>query len=77
MVAEVITLRTHTLKDVPSVLREIAGQIESGDFGVIESVALVAVSAEDVDVCLCGKASSPGDAHMILHAGMIRLADTL
>lgn len=77
MVAEVITLRTHTVKDVPATLREIASQIETGEYGQIESVALVAVGPDALDVCLCGKASSPGDAHIILHAGMLRLADTV
>lgn len=77
MVAEVVTLRTHTIKDIPAVLREIAGQLESGEFGAFDKCALVIVGENDIDVCLCGNASSPGDAHMILHAGMLKLVETV
>lgn len=77
MVAEVVTLPTHAPKDIPTTLREIADQIENGDFGVVDSCVMVAVAEEDLDVCLMGKANSIGDAHIILHAGMLRLADTV
>ncbi len=77
MVAEVVKLRDYTLRDIPSVLRKIADQIEAGEFPGAESCALVVTAEDAIDVCLCGKASTPGDAHMILHAGMLKLADTI
>lgn len=77
MVAEVVTLRDYTLRDVPSVLRKIAEQIESGEYGVVDKCAVVVLSDENLDVCLCGNASTAGDAHILLHAGMLRLADNM
>lgn len=77
MVAEVVNLREYNLRDIPSVLRKIASQIETGDFPGAESCALVVAAPEAIEVCVCGEASSPGEAHMILHAGMLKLTDTL
>lgn len=76
MVAEVVSIRDYTLRDIPAVLRKIADQIESGEFPNATACAVV-VSGEELDVCLAGDVSSPGDAHMLLHAGMLRLADSL
>lgn len=77
MVAEVVSLRDYTLRDIPAVLRKIADQVESGEFPSAESCALVMVMEDGIDVFAFGEVSSPGDAHMILHAGMLRLADSL
>lgn len=77
MVAEVLNLRDFTLRDVPSVLRKIAEQIESGDFGSVQRCAVVVMNEDDIDICLSGDAHSLGDAHILLHAGMIKLADSL
>lgn len=77
MVAEVVKLRDYTVRDIPSVLRKIAEQIETGEFPGAESCALVVMAEDAIDVCVCGKASSPGDAHIILHAGMVKLVDSI
>lgn len=76
MVAEVITLRDYSLRDIPATLRQIADQIERGDFPNAAQCAVV-VSGEVIDVCLCGETHSAGDAHMLLAAGMQKLIDTL
>lgn len=73
--AEVLPMRDYTLRDIPSVLRKIAEQIESGEFPSAKACAVV-VSGETLDVCLAGEVSSYGDAHMLLHAGMLALADS-
>ncbi len=74
MTAEIVQLRSYTLRDIPAVLREIASQIESGDFPGVTGCAVV-VEGESLDVCLAGETHSQADAYMLLAAGMTALMD--
>ena len=71
--SNVINLFDNSLKDIPTMLRKVAEQIESGEFG--DAVALAMVVDRDIglDVCISGKCETPADAHILLTAGAFRL----
>jgi cephalosporin hydroxylase len=45
MTAEIVSLATHTLQDVPNVLRAIADQMEAGEYGEVQLGAVVVEDA--------------------------------
>lgn len=45
MVAEVVTLRQHTLRDVPAMLRRLADDLEAGQYGEVSDLVAVCLPA--------------------------------
>ena len=60
MVAEVITLREHSLQDIPAMLRRCADRIEAGEHGTVTAMAAVAqIDGDDIQVWGWGATDCP------------------
>lgn len=70
-IAEVKTIYESNRIDIPSTLRKIAEQIESGHFANVVSVTLVA-EGDVIDVCYLGKGDSDR-ANMMLSLAQRKL----
>lgn len=66
--ASVATLYTHTVRDVPAVLRAIADQIEEGAYGDARQAAVVLLG-DQLDVFGAGDCDST-DVHYLLSCGV-------
>lgn len=58
MIAEVKTIRTNTLRDVPAMLRKLADQIESGQWGDAGEVVCCVNHPDDVRIYMWGDSTS-------------------
>lgn len=64
------------LADVPAKLRELADYVESGVAGDVSCVA-ISMFGDSVEVYSFGHDSSATTTHVVLHAGMMKLAQAL
>lgn len=69
----VVSLYPSNFRDVPATLRQIADQIEKGQFGEVGSTAVV-ILRDTMDVFGLGEDSEPCAIGMLLHAAFQRMS---
>ena len=67
-----IVMRETNLLNVPATLREIANDIEAGEFGKA-SGCVVVLDADTLEVFYCGTGEAGPNAHLLLHAGAAKM----
>lgn len=72
--APVATLYTHTLRDVPAILRSIADAVEAGEYGGTVQCAVVLNSAK-LEIFSAG--ADPTEVHYLLCCGAARMQEPL
>lgn len=73
---KVVTLHESTLRDVPAKLRQLASQIEAGQYGHVSSAATV-ILGDTMEVFSWGDDSSAPSAALLFQAGVQRIAKTI
>lgn len=70
---KLVELNDSNFRDPVTELRRLADLIESGEYGAIDSAALV-IMGDTVEVFRMGIDAEPCSIGMLLHAGCIRMA---
>lgn len=76
MVAEVVTLHKSNFRDPVATLRNIADEIERGDFGEVGCIG-VALLADKMHVFGAGRDSEAPSVALLLHAGFSSLSKSI
>lgn len=76
MSADLVTLRDHTLLDVPALLRKLADRVEAGEYGAVRCCA-VSMLGDTLEVFAYGLDSAGPSAACTLHAGFLKLQQAL
>ncbi len=76
MSAELIALEGATFRSVPESLRRIADDLPQQPGSGLEAVLVVRGPGRELEVYGLGYADA-GTSHLLLHAGMLKLANTL
>lgn len=74
--AEVTQLYDSNYRDAATTLRNIAAEIEAGQYGQVGCVA-VAMLGDRLEVFAAGPDSDAPSAGMVLHAGFMKLSQAL
>lgn len=76
MSENVVSLYPSNFRDVAATLRQIADQVEKGEFGDVETAGVV-LFGSTLDVFGLGEESDALTVGMVLHAGFMRLSCSL
>ncbi|MES2973383.1 MAG: hypothetical protein V4757_07230 [Pseudomonadota bacterium] len=74
--SNVYLVREHTLQDIPAVLREIADQVEKGEFGKATGCVVV-LDSDGLEVFYAGTGEAAPNAHLLLHAGATKMMNAV
>lgn len=72
--APVTTLYTHTLRDVPAVLRSISDAVEAGEYGEVVQCAVV-LNGSRLEIFSAGADAT--EAHYLLCCGAARMQEPM
>lgn len=67
-----VLLRETNLLDIPATLRNIAADIEAGEFGKAQGCAVV-LDADGLEVFYCGTGEAGPNAHLLFSAGAAKM----
>lgn len=70
--ADLHVIRTHTLRDIPAVLRALADDIEQSEDGTGGCV-IVWEQGSELHVSYCGDGEAVPNAHFLLHCGAAKM----
>lgn len=72
---KVLQFPAQSSDDIPGMLRDLADQIERGEFGIVHGLSWVADCGDGrIEIDYCGKSPQPGiNAHFLFALGMRRL----
>jgi hypothetical protein len=73
MPAEIVTLYKSNIRDVPGTLREVADEIERGDYGDVSTLG-VAVMGDRLEVFGAGDDSLGPSVALLFNAAALRIA---
>ena len=60
--------------DIPAVLRQLASDIESGEFDIVRDLAVVLSGDDGLYVGYCGKGEAAPSVHLLLCKGAAQIA---